>query len=295
MDLDLAPTPEASNATGTPATRDSPTESNVETSNASMKSDLLRMTVEFKKFKTALYREVEDYPSGSWPNMTTRSKNSCRNALAKVDSMLTMNINLLRLRPTALELLAIGARLAAVKEGFVFVEARMTEVQYSVASIWQLMLRMEWREAKHAMLSKIYAESSLATAYEALDISEATAGWVALPKTYYFENRELQWPEQLGEIGTGTICAICRLNLSEDPEHDATGTFAIIPVSCCQQSFHSACLSIYIRQKNIEVKTCPLCRAIWNKQKVADVAATRITQMEEMEEAWKKKIRTGQT
>ncbi len=46
-------------------------------------------------------------------------------ALASLHALLTLNINQLRLSSTPIELLAVGARISAIKEGFVYMEARL--------------------------------------------------------------------------------------------------------------------------------------------------------------------------
>jgi hypothetical protein len=139
------------------------------------------------------------------------------------------------------------------------------------------------------MMSIIYSDSNLTESYETLDIHDLTTGWVQLPKIYpldtFVEGED--WPEQLRVLDDDAECPICKLQLNEDSDEEREGgTFAIIPSTCCDQPFHSLCLSDWLKDRK-GTGDCPLCRETWSAQTVAGMIAMRAAQMEDVEKGWK--------
>ncbi len=252
-----------------------------------MEQSLRTLTVLFKKYQKELRIAIDkhEYRNGIW----YRPAKAILRVMTSIHTLLTSNINQLRLKSTPLQLVSVGARLAAIKEGFVYVEARLDELKTNELEI--VLTRLKWREARHDLLSSIYAGRNLTELYEMLDIHDLTTGLVHIPKTSptnaLVESQD--WPEQLRDIETGTICPICHLDLTEDPCDESQYTFEIVPSTCCKQPFHSFCLTSYLGLLD-DRAACPFCRESWDDEEVVGVLAQRIAQMEDMEKGWKSRM-----
>ena len=250
------------------------------------------LTVLFKTYKDELYSATEKYRNRHSSTISSRTTSATRKALASIHALLTSNINQIRLNSSPIELITVGARLAAIKEGFVYVEARLDDIETFKHGLEVMLIRLTWREARHKMLSKIYTDASTAEAYETLDIHHLTTGLVQLPKIYGRDTiTETQdWPEQLRDIESGATCPICKLDLREDPDENTEYTFGIVPSACCEQPFHSACLSSHLKAQNGRATSpCPLCRASWGAEEAVGMIAVRVVQMEDAEKGWKRR------
>ncbi|KAJ9604980.1 hypothetical protein H2200_010369 [Cladophialophora chaetospira] len=268
----------------------SATTGSIEGSSSSLEHTFRTPTILFKTYKDALRSAAKKHKHQQPFSISSRVNNATRKALTSMHLLLVSNINQLRLGCAPLEVAAVGARLAAVKECCTYLEARLDALERFSGDSQIMIIRLKRREARHEMLSRIYTHPGIAEAYEALDIHEFTTGFVQLPKIRgtNTSSEDREWPEQSERFDANETCSICQNSLKEDPNDDRMGTFAIAHCKCCKKSLHSACLSRHIQERNGRAE-CPLCRGAWGENSI-DWMAIRIAQMEDIEKGWKSGI-----
>ena len=254
---------------------------NVESEADTLTTGFFDINVLFKDYKDKLRAAAQDHKfSDCHPKRT----GPVTKALTSVHSLLNSNMNDLRLKPSIIALTVVGARLAAIKEGLFVAGARLDALE-DEHELCGAFIRLEWRQARHKMLCKIYSNPKRADLYERIDISEMTKAVVQIPKTYTQGAPEDQdWPEQWRGIKDDTICAICHLGLKEDPDDDLKGSLApgLVPSPCCDQPFHTSCVCTYLARDQ-SIHACPLCRKSWTRSSRLIMIETIIYQWRDVE------------